>query len=74
MEYLNNRDAKVLDVSSPEEENEDEQRDTLPEDLDVTGLVGPYIFPDNSRRRIPGYLYLLIAAAVVTLTLSLIHI
>ena len=36
MEYLANRDAKVLDVSSPEEENEDEQRDTLPEDLDVT--------------------------------------
>ena len=69
MEYLNSRDAKVLDVSSLEEENEDEQRDTLPEDLDVTGLVGPYIFPDNSRRRIPGYLYLLIAAAVVTLTI-----
>ena len=69
MEYLNSRDAKVSDVSSPEEESQDAQRDTLPADLDVTGLVGPYIFPDNSRRRIPGYLYLLIAAAVITLTI-----
>ena len=51
-----------------ENENENEQLDTLPADLDVTGLVGPYIFPDNSRRRIPGYLYLLIAATVIAVT------
>ena len=62
-----NRDAKVSDVSSSEE-NENEQLDTLPADLDVTGLVGPYIFPDNSRRRIPGYLYLLIAATLIVIT------
>lgn len=37
---------------------EDEYRDELPEDLDVTGYVGPYAFPDNSRRRIPGFIYL----------------
>jgi hypothetical protein len=42
-------------------------RDTLPEDLDVTGLVGPYKFPDNSRRRIPGVLYLVVGAACVGL-------
>lgn len=41
----------------------DEIRDELPEDLDVTGFVGPYQFPDNSRRRIPAVLYLVIAAA-----------
>ena len=41
----------------------DEVRDELPEDLDVTGFVGPYQFPDNSRRRIPAVLYLVIAAA-----------
>ena len=29
-------------------------RDELPDDLDVSGFVGPYQFPDNSRRRIPG--------------------
>ncbi|MBM3815525.1 MAG: hypothetical protein FJW13_00735 [Actinobacteria bacterium] len=40
----------------------DEIRDQLPADLDVTGFVGPYQFPDNSRRRIPAYLYLAIAA------------
>ena len=36
--------------------NPDEIRDELPTDLDVTGFVGPYQFPDNSRRRIPAYL------------------
>ena len=39
----------------------DEIRDQLPADLDVTGFVGPYQFPDNSRRRIPAYIYLGIA-------------
>ncbi|HEX9530420.1 MAG TPA: hypothetical protein VF954_04725, partial [Acidimicrobiales bacterium] len=37
---------------------EDEQGDELPAELDVTGLVGPYTFPDNSRRRIAAALYL----------------
>ena len=36
-----------------------EVRDELPEDLDAAGYVGPYVFPNNNRRRIPGYLYLL---------------
>jgi hypothetical protein len=39
--------------------------DELPEDLDAAGYVGPYLFPDNNRRRIPGYLYLATAAACV---------
>lgn len=43
----------------PEEAHGDE----LPADLDVTGYVGPYTFPDNARRRIPGVLYLVTAAA-----------
>jgi hypothetical protein len=42
-------------------------RDELPEDLDAAGYVGPYTFPDNSRRRIPGYLYLAVAALCVLL-------
>ncbi|MBI2708526.1 MAG: hypothetical protein HYX34_02365 [Actinobacteria bacterium] len=41
--------------------------DALPEDLDVSAYVGPYTFPDNNRRRIPGYLYLAVAAATVVL-------
>jgi hypothetical protein len=41
--------------------------DELPEDLDAAGFVGPYLFPNNNRRRIPGYLYLGMAAACVAL-------
>lgn len=44
-----------------------DHRDSLPEDLDVSVYVGPYQFPDNSRRRIPGVLYLVIAAGCVLL-------
>lgn len=36
----------------------DDIRDELPDDLDASGFVGPYQFPDNSRRRWPGALYL----------------
>jgi hypothetical protein len=47
----------------------DDVRDELPEDLDPTGFVGPYQFPDNSRRRWPGVLYLVIAAICVVVWL-----
>ncbi len=40
------------------ENSSNEIRDQLPSDLDISAFVGPYQFPDNSRRRIPGYLYL----------------
>jgi hypothetical protein len=43
----------------------DDIRDELPEDLDPTGFVGPYQFPDNSRRRWPGAIYLVVAAVCV---------
>lgn len=46
-----------------------EVRDTLPEDLDVTADLGPYEFPDNAKRRIPGVLYL--AAALLCITARL---
>jgi hypothetical protein len=42
-----------------------EVRDELPQDLVAAGYVGPYVFPNNNRRRIPGYLYLMLAAACV---------
>jgi hypothetical protein len=42
-----------------------DHRDELPQDLNAAGYVGPYQFPDNSRRRIPAVLYLIIAAAAV---------
>lgn len=47
-----------------------EIRDELPDDLNVTAFVGPYKFPDNSRRRIPGALYLLIAVLCALLWFS----
>ena len=49
--------------------NSNEIRDQLPSDLDVSAFVGPYQFPDNSRRRIPGYLYLGITALSLLLWL-----
>ena len=49
---------------------DDDYRDELPADLDVTGYVGPYQFPDNNRRRIPGVLYLVVAAACLALWLT----
>jgi hypothetical protein len=43
----------------------DDLRDELPEDLNSAGFIGPYQFPDNSRRRWPGVIYLVIAALCV---------
>ena len=45
--------------------------DQLPEDLQPH-LVDPedYVFPNNNRRRVPGYLYLAIAAGLVILVLA----
>jgi hypothetical protein len=34
--------------------------DVLPDDLDVTAYVGPYLFPSMRRRRIPAYMYLVL--------------
>jgi hypothetical protein len=42
------------------DEHDDEHRDALPEDLDVTAYVGPYVFPDIRRRRIAGYIYIVL--------------
>jgi hypothetical protein len=45
-------------------------RDELPEDLISVGYVGAYEFPDNSRRRIPGAIYLVAALAAALLWLG----
>ena len=46
---------------------EDDVRDELPDNLNVSAYVGPYQFPDNSRRRKPGFLYLGVAALLVAM-------
>ena len=50
-----------------------EIRDELPADLNVTAFVGAYKFPDNSRRRIPGAIYLVISLACFCLWFSQRH-
>ena len=43
------------DVSAAADPGSDaEVLDQLPADLDAAGYVGPYLFPNNSRRRIAG--------------------
>jgi hypothetical protein len=44
-------------------------RDELPDDLNASEYVGPYQFPDNSRRRKPALLYLAMAAGCLVLWL-----
>lgn len=48
---------------------DDELRDALPDDLNAVEYAGAYEFPDNSRRRKPGYLYLGFAAICLVLWL-----
>lgn len=45
--------------------SDDEVRDELPEDLNASEFVGPYVFPNNNRRRIPGYLYIGLGMACI---------
>lgn len=49
-----------------------DHRDTLPADLDAdaAAFAGAYEFPDNSRRRIPGVIYLAIAAVCIVVWLT----
>ena len=42
----------------------DDQIDELPDDLNPAGFVGAYLFPDNSRRRWPGAMYIGFAASL----------
>lgn len=44
-------------------------RDQLPEDLNAVEHVGPYQFPDNSRRRWPAAIYLLFAVVLLVVWL-----
>lgn len=42
-------------------------RDELPADLDPSQVTAPYLFPNNSRRKIPAVLYTLIGIGCVVL-------
>lgn len=43
----------------------DDIRDQLPDDLNAVDHIGAYDFPDNSRRRIPGVMYAVLAVSCV---------
>jgi len=43
-------------------EDEAPRGDALPQDLDVTAYVGPYVFPDIRRRRIAAACYVVLGA------------
>jgi len=58
----------VTDAGRPQQD--ESHRDELPEDLDASAWVGPYRFPDNKRRRIPGYIYLAVGVLCLVLCLS----
>ncbi len=48
----------------------DEIRDQLPADLNMVDYVGAYMFPDNSRRRIPGVIYCVSSVALLAIWLA----
>jgi hypothetical protein len=50
--------------------SDDQYRDELPADLDVSGYVGQYTFPDIRRRRIPGVIYLILGAGCLALWMT----
>lgn len=61
-------DPSTEEAQEPEAPLSDaEVRDALPEDLNVSEFVGPYVFPNNNRRRVPGYLYLFIGVGCLAL-------
>ena len=62
MADLTDPGATVLAMADEQpDEQASEYRDELPADLDVTGYVGPYLFPPMTRRRIPATMYLVLA-------------
>ncbi len=48
----------------------DDVRDALPDDLNASAYVGPYMFPDNSRRRRPAIIYLAFAAVCLVVWIA----
>ena len=64
-EASESQEGTVVQQAADAPQGAGDVRDELPADLDVSDFVGPYKFPDNSRRRIPGVMYLVIAVLCV---------
>src|SRR5262245_50151856 len=59
------RSDRVASVAT--EQDDKEYTDELPAELDVSGYVGQYMFPNNNRRRIAGAIYLVAGAGCIAL-------
>jgi hypothetical protein len=57
-------------ASRPSGDEHDDVRDALPDDLNAAEHLGAYDFPDNSRRRRPAALYLVLAIVCLLLWLT----
>jgi hypothetical protein len=61
----------MSDATQPDElRPDDDVRDELPDDLNAVEHTGPYEFPDNSRRRKPAILYMVVALTCFLLWLT----
>lgn len=60
----------VADDAPDGELHDTDSGDVLPADLQPALVTGPYMFPNNSRRRIPAVLYLLCAAGLVLVVMT----
>jgi hypothetical protein len=55
------------DRVSEDQDSDDQVVDRLPDDLDISELVGPHTFPNNNRRRIPAAIYVVMGTAAIGL-------
>ncbi len=60
----------IVTESEPADDADADFRDALPADLDPSALAGAYLFPNNSRRRIPAVLYTLIGIGCILLRVA----
>ena len=59
--------AGPVDRWRPQPGDVADHTDELPEELNAVGFVGPYLFPDNKRRRIPAALYTVVGVLLIGL-------
>ena len=69
---MNDNVAEHADDLAEDDIAPEDVRDALPADLDTTAIETPYLFPNNSRRRIPGVLYILIGIGCIVLVASVV--
>ena len=55
----------TVEAVKPEDDRPEEYRDELPDELNAAEFVGPYLFPNNNRRRIPALLYVIIGGICI---------